>query len=114
MGGGANPKKPLNRDTSGANNPAGGNGGFGVGLHSNVVGPACSAGVFGENFMIIAQVVNETTQTVTQTGIGLGSAIAVVLSWQRNRSILWAILAGIFSWFYVIYFAATRQPDETK
>ena len=64
--------------------------------------------------MIIAQIANQTTHTVTQTGIGLGSAIAVVCSWQRNRSILWAILAGILSWFYVIYFAMTRQADETK
>jgi len=51
---------------------------------------------------------------VTQTGYGLGSMIAVVCSWQRNRSILWAILAGFFTWFYVIYFALTRRPDETK
>jgi hypothetical protein len=64
--------------------------------------------------MIIAQIAYQTTQTVTQTGIGLGSAIAVVCSWQRNRSILWAILAGILSWFYVIYFAMTRQAGETK
>jgi len=64
--------------------------------------------------MIIAQIANQTTQTVTETGIGLGSAIAVVCSWHRNRSILWAILAGIFSWFYVIYFAMTRQGDEIK
>jgi hypothetical protein len=64
--------------------------------------------------VIIAQIVNQTMQTVTQTGIGLGSAIAVVCSWQRNRSILWAILAGIFSWFYIIYLALTRQADETK
>jgi hypothetical protein len=62
--------------------------------------------------MIIAQIANQTTQTVTQTGIGLGSAIAVVCSWQRNRSILWAILAGILSWVYVIYFAMTRRTDE--
>ena len=61
--------------------------------------------------MIIAQI---ASQTVTQTGIGLGSAIAVVCSWQRNRSILWAIIAGILSWFYVIYFAMTRKPDEIK
>lgn len=46
---------------------------------------------------------------VDQTGIGLGSAIAVVCSWERNRSILWAILAGILTWFYVIYFALTRE-----
>jgi hypothetical protein len=54
------------------------------------------------------------TQTVAQTGIGIGSAIAIVCSWQRNRSILWAILAGILSWFYVIYFAVTRKPDERR
>ena len=64
--------------------------------------------------MIIAEIATQTTQTVTQTGIGLGAAIGVVCSWQRNRSILWAILAGILSWFYVIYFAITREPDEMK
>jgi hypothetical protein len=36
-------------------------------------------------------------------GIGLGSAIAVVLSFQLNRSVLWAIVHGILSWLYVIY-----------
>ena len=58
--------------------------------------------------MLLAQMAND----VVQTGIGLGSVIAVVTSWQRNRSILWAILAGIFSWFYVIFFALTRGPGE--
>ena len=76
------------------------------------VGSTCS--LLGENSMIIAQIANQTTQTVTQTGIGLGAAIAVVCSWQRNRSILWAILAGVFSWLYVVYFAMTRQADESK
>lgn len=50
-----------------------------------------------------------TTQTIYQSGIGLGSVIAVVASWDRNKSILWAILHGILSWFYVIYFALTRK-----
>lgn len=57
--------------------------------------------------------INET-HYVAQNGIGIGSAIAIVCSWQRNRSILWAILAGILSWFYVIYFAITRKPEEGK
>jgi hypothetical protein len=48
------------------------------------------------------------------TGLELGSVIPIVCSWQRNRSILWANLAAIFSWIYVIYFAATRQIGETK
>lgn len=47
-----------------------------------------------------------------QGGIGLGSIIAIVCSWQRNRSILWAIVAGFLSWFYVIYFALTRRSRE--
>jgi len=40
--------------------------------------------------------------------LGLGSAIAVTISWSLHKSILWAILHGIFSWFYVIYYAYTR------
>jgi hypothetical protein len=50
--------------------------------------------------------------TATCSGITLGAALAIVLSWHRNRSILWAIFHGICSWFYVIYFAATRKPNE--
>lgn len=42
-------------------------------------------------------------------GIGLGSAIAVAISWSINKSILWAIAHGIFSWFYVIYYVFTRS-----
>jgi hypothetical protein len=62
---------------------------------------------------MIAEVATYTGY-VTQTGIGIGSAIVIVCSWQRNRSILWAIMAGVLSWFYVLYFAATRKPDEGK
>jgi hypothetical protein len=36
-------------------------------------------------------------------GVGLGTIIAVVISWSRNRSILWAIIHGILGWLYVIY-----------
>ena len=51
-------------------------------------------------------------QNITQTGYGLGSMIAVVCSWQRNRSILLAVLAAVLTWFYVVYFALTRRADE--
>ena len=34
----------------------------------------------------------------------LGAIIAVVISWSANGSILWAILHGIFGWFYVLYY----------
>lgn len=42
------------------------------------------------------------------TGITFGSALAIAISWSVNKSILWAILHGIFSWLYVIYYALTR------
>jgi fucose permease len=55
-----------------------------------------------------------STQVAAQTGVGLGAVIAVVCSWERNRSILWALIAGFLSWVYVIWFAVTRRPDEKK
>lgn len=36
-------------------------------------------------------------------GIGIGSVIAIVLSWSTNHSILWAIVHGMFGWLYVLY-----------
>jgi hypothetical protein len=62
--------------------------------------------------ILLAQISHQTT--VIQSGIGLGSVLAVVCSWERNRSIVWAIPAGVLSWFYVIYFAVTRRPGEVK
>ena len=43
-----------------------------------------------------------------QAGIGLGSAIAVAISWSLHKSIVWAVIQGFFGWFYVIYYAFTR------
>jgi len=37
-------------------------------------------------------------------GFGLGVVIAVALSWGANHSILWGIIHGFLSWFYVIYY----------
>jgi protein-S-isoprenylcysteine O-methyltransferase Ste14 len=55
-----------------------------------------------------------TKNTIVRNGIGLGSVIAAITSWERNKSVLWAILSGIFSWFYVIYFVITRKKEERK
>lgn len=43
-----------------------------------------------------------------QAGIGLGSALAVAISWSLHKSIVWAIIQGFFGWFYVIYYALIR------
>lgn len=46
--------------------------------------------------------------TIVSSGITFGSALAITISWSVNKSVLWAILHGIFSWLYVIYYLITR------
>jgi hypothetical protein len=38
-------------------------------------------------------------------GVSFGSALAIAISYTANHSILWAIIHGILSWLYVVYFA---------
>ena len=38
-------------------------------------------------------------------GVSFGSALAMAISYNTNHSVLWAIIHGIFSWIYVVYFA---------
>jgi hypothetical protein len=45
---------------------------------------------------------------VARSGIGLGAALAVAISWSEHGSILWAIVHGVLSWLYVGYYALTR------
>ncbi len=44
-------------------------------------------------------------------GITFGTALAIAISYTHNRSILWAIIHGIFGWLYVIYFFFTRTKE---
>jgi ABC-type Fe3+-siderophore transport system permease subunit len=46
---------------------------------------------------------------VVKSGVGFGSALAIVISYTAHKSVLWAIIHGIFSWFYVVYFLITRN-----
>ena len=48
-----------------------------------------------------------------KAGIGLGSAIAVAVSWSINKSLVWAIVHGVLGWLYVIYYALTRPGGIT-
>ncbi|HMG81818.1 MAG TPA: hypothetical protein VK559_02165 [Ferruginibacter sp.] len=42
-------------------------------------------------------------------GVGLGTIIAVAISWTRNKSVLWAIVHGILGWLYVIYAIIVKE-----
>jgi len=62
--------------------------------------------------MLLGQIGSEVEYQVTHHGIGIGAALAIVTSWHRNKSILLAIIHGVLSWIYVIYFALTRRANE--
>jgi len=51
---------------------------------------------------------NKTTTVSFKYGTSMGSALAIAISWSVHQSILWAMLHGLFGWFYVIYYALTR------
>jgi len=62
--------------------------------------------VYNEPVVVRERVV---VKSVAKAGVSFGSALAIAISWSVHKSILWAIIHGIFSWLYVIYFAITRK-----
>jgi len=45
---------------------------------------------------------------MVEKGVSFGSALAIVISYTAHQSILWAIIHGILSWLYVIYYIIMR------
>lgn len=43
-------------------------------------------------------------QKTVKSGITFGSALVMVISYTTWQSVGWAIVHGLFGWFYVIYF----------
>ena len=46
---------------------------------------------------------------VARSGVGFGTALAIAISWSLHHSVFWAILHGVFSWVYVIYYLLTKR-----
>ena len=44
-----------------------------------------------------------------RAGITMGSALAITISWSVNKSIIWAIIHGVLSWIYVVYYACSAH-----
>lgn len=41
--------------------------------------------------------------SIIREGLGFGAAMAMILSFSINHSVLWMIIHGILGWIYVIY-----------
>jgi hypothetical protein len=42
-------------------------------------------------------------------GCAMGMTLAMILSWSSNGSVLWCMLHGLFSRFYVIYWVVVHR-----
>lgn len=47
---------------------------------------------------------DSTVSKTVKSGITFGSALAMVISYSNWHSIGWAIIHGLMSWIYVIYY----------
>ena len=47
---------------------------------------------------------NTSIKQTVRSGITFGSALAMVISYTTWHSVGWAIIHGLLSWVYVIYF----------
>lgn len=65
--------------------------------------------IYGEKRETAPEVINITKKIVhnvdVEKGLGFGSALAIVISYVKWKSIGWAVVHGLMSWIYVIYFA---------
>ncbi len=48
------------------------------------------------------------TRGAARAGLTMGSTLAIVISWSVHHSIVWALIHGLLSWIYVVYYALTR------
>jgi hypothetical protein len=51
--------------------------------------------------MLMQQTINKTIYQ----GMGIGSTLAMMLSWQHNASITWSAIHGLCGWLYVVFYA---------
>lgn len=46
----------------------------------------------------------EMVEKSVKTGITFGSALAMVISYTNWHSVGWAVIHGLMSWLYVVYY----------
>lgn len=53
---------------------------------------------------------SEEKTTTASGGIGIGTIIAIILSWTVNHSVFWCVVHALCSWFYVFYWLIAHGP----
>ena len=47
-----------------------------------------------------------------KASIGLGNVLAIVISWNFNKSIFWAIFHGFLGWIYIFYYTIGNPNND--
>ena len=47
-------------------------------------------------------------EKVVKSGLKIGAALAMIISFNVNNSIIWALIHGFLGWLYIFYYATTR------
>lgn len=53
-------------------------------------------------------------KSVIKNGIGFGSVLAMIISWDRSKSVIKALLHGLLGWVYIFYFVVVRYGEEEE
>ena len=63
------------------------------------------------NFVVITVKAEDAIvkKEILKDRVSLGSVIVVVISWDKNKSILLAIFHTLLNWIYVIYTASYKK-----
>jgi len=52
------------------------------------------------------------TEKHLNIGAIIGAILAMIISWERNKSIFWAVLHGFLNWLYVIYYCFSLREKN--
>jgi hypothetical protein len=50
----------------------------------------------------------EAKTEIVRSGITYGTALAMAISFNVNQSVLWAMIHGVLSWIYVVYYVLVK------
>ena len=50
----------------------------------------------------------QTRIEIVKSGITFGTALGMAISFNVNHSVLWAMIHGILSWIYVVYYVLVK------
>lgn len=51
---------------------------------------------------------HKPSSSVVSNAVSFGCVLAITISYTTNKSIIWAMIHGAFSWGYVIYHSITN------